>query len=180
LIGLYLVAGALLAVAGAAKAVHPNDTVRALAALVPQPPARIRPAVRVGSVAEAALGCIAIAFPRAGSAWLVALSFAGFAAFVAYARHRGGAISSCGCFGTPDTPATALHVIVNVLLATAAAAVAMAGPTGTIVSLLARQPAHGLSLLAVSALCTWLTYLAITVLAELQAARRLAAVVPAR
>ena len=49
-------------------------------------------------------------------------------------------------------------------------------PTGTIVSLLARQPAHGLPLLAVSALCTWLTYLVISVLAELQAARRLTAI----
>ena len=65
--------------------------------------------------------------PRPGSAWLVALSFAGFAVFVAYARHRGGAISSCGCFGTPDTPATVLHVVVNVGLAVAAAAVASAG-----------------------------------------------------
>jgi hypothetical protein len=180
LIGLYLVACTLLATAGATKAVHPTDTARALATLVPRPPDRIRRTVRVGSVAEAVLGCVAILFPRAGSAWLVALSFAGFAAFVAFARHRGGVISSCGCFGTPDTPATGLHVIVNVALAIAAAAVAIAGPTGTIVSVLARQPAHGLPLLAVSALCTWLAYLTISVLAKLQAARRLTAVPSAR
>lgn len=176
LIGLYLVACTLLVAAGAAKAVHPTDTARALATLVRRPLAGTRQVVRGGSVAEAVLGCLAILFPRSASAWLVALSFAGFAAFVAFALRRGGAISSCGCFGTPDTPATVLHVVVNVGLAVAAAAVAVAAPTGTIVSLLARQPAHGLPLLAVSVLCSWLTYLVISVLAELQAARRLTAI----
>ena len=48
---------------------------------------------------------------------LVAGSFAGFAVVVAFARHRGGAIASCGCFGTPDTPATLVHVAVNTGLA---------------------------------------------------------------
>ena len=176
LIGLYLVACALLVAAGIAKAIRPTDTARALAAMVPIPQMRIRLLVRVGSAAEAALGVVAILIPRAGSAWLVALSYAVFAAVVAYARSRGGAIASCGCFGTPDTPATILHVIVNVGLALVAAVVAAAGPSGSILSILSRQPLHGLPLIVVSALCAWLTYVAISVLAGLQAARRMTAI----
>ncbi len=176
LIGLYLVACALLVAAGTAKALQPTDTARALAALVPQSPVRIRPVVVVGSVVEVMVGCTAILFPRTASAGAVALSFAGFAVVVAYARHKGGAISSCGCFGTPDTPATMLHVVVNIGLATAAASVALAGPSGSIISILVRQPGHGLPLVAASAVCAWLAYLAISVVAELQAARRLTAV----
>lgn len=176
LIGPYLVACALLVVAGVSKAIRPNDTARALGAMVPMGLATIRWAVRVGSLAEAALGSIALLDPRTASACLVALSYAAFAAVVAYARSRGGAIASCGCFGTPDTPATLLHVIVNMGLSLAAACVAAAGPTGSILSLLSQQPAHGLPLIVVSALCAWLTYLAVAVLAELQAARRLVAI----
>ena len=55
----------------------------------------------------------------------------------------------------------------------AAGSVALAGSTAPIVSVLARQPGHGLPLLAVSAVCAWLAYLVMSVLAELQAARRL-------
>jgi hypothetical protein len=176
LIGLYLVACALLVAAGIAKALRPTDTAHALAAMVPIPQERIRWFIRIGSAAEAAVGAVAILYPCAESAWLVALSYAAFAAVVAYARSKGEAIASCGCFGTPDTPATLLHVMVNVGLALSAAAVAMAGPTGSIFSLLARQPFSGLPLIVVSALCAWLTYLAISVLAALQAARRLTAI----
>jgi hypothetical protein len=176
LIGIYLVACTLLVAAGTAKALHPTDTARALATLAEQPMERIRPLVFMGSVAEAVLGCIAILVPRPVPAGLVALSFAGFALFVAYARRKGGALSSCGCFGTPDTPATKLHIVVNVGLAAAAGSVACAGLSGSIVSILAGQPGHGLPLVAASAVCAWLAFLALSVLAELQAARRLTAV----
>jgi hypothetical protein len=173
LIGIYLVACVLLVAAGTAKAVRPADTARALAALTRLPVAVVRPAVRVGSVVEATLGCIAFLSPRVVPAALVALSFAAFAVVVALARHQGGAIASCGCFGTPDTPATLLHVVVNIGLAVAAASVARAGSTAPILSVLARQPGRGLPLLAASAVGAWLTYLAISVMAELQAARRI-------
>ena len=111
-----------------------------------------------------------------GSAGLVALSFTGFALFVAYARWAGGAIASCGCFGTPDTPATLAHVTVNAALAGAAAAVAGTAPSGTLFSVLSHQPLHGVPLLVVSALCAWLAYLVVSVLATLQAARTLTGV----
>jgi hypothetical protein len=173
LIGLYLVGCALLVAAGTAKAVRPDDTARALAAAAPIRLQLMRRFVRAGAVAEAALGVTALVLPRSWSAGLVALSFAAFTLFVAYARWAGGAIASCGCFGTPDTPATLVHVTVNAALAAAAAAVAWSAPSGTLVSVLSRQPMHGVPLVVASALCAWLVYLAVSVLAALQAARTL-------
>jgi hypothetical protein len=69
-----------------------------------------------------------------------------------------------------------LHVVVNLALAGAAATVALAGASGTIASVLSQQPLHGLPLVAVSALGAWLTYLALSGLARVQAARRLTAI----
>jgi Methylamine utilisation protein MauE len=176
LIGLYLVACGLLVVAGVAKALRPDDTARAMAAALPLRTRTARRLVRVGSVAEAALGITALVLPRPWWAALVALSYAVFAGFVAYARSTGGAIASCGCFGTPDTPATLVHAVVNVVLALSAVALAVSAPEGTVVTVLAHQPGHGVPLVAVSALAGWLAYLAISVLAGLQAARALAGV----
>ena len=176
LIGPYLIACALLVGAGVAKAMRPDDTARALTVLVPVPQKWMRRVVRVGSAAEALLGTVAILFPRAGTAGLVALSYGAFAVVVAVARARDGAIASCGCFGTPDTPATSLHVVIDAGLGAASVAVAASAPAGSIVSILAHQPLHGLPLVAVSALGAWLVYLALSALAGVQAARRLTAV----
>jgi hypothetical protein len=176
LIGLYLVACALLVVAGTAKAYRPSETAHALAPLIPLDEALVRRTVRVGAVVEAALGVAAIVYPHTLLAAAVALSYGAFAAFVAYARARGGAIASCGCFGTPDTPATGTHVVVNLVLCVSAISVAVASPTGSIISILSRQPLHGVPLVVASAAAAWLTFLAVSVLADLQAARRLTAI----
>jgi hypothetical protein len=173
LIGPYLVACALLMVAGVAKAIRPDDTARALAVVVPIRARHLRWIIRVGSIIEATLGMVALLAPRTMTAGLVAVSYLVFAGAVAYARSEGGAIASCGCFGTPDTPATMLHVVINGGLAVSAGVVALAGPTGSIASVLSAQPIHGVPLVAASALCGWLTYLAITAMARLDAARRL-------
>ncbi len=173
LIGLYLMACGLLAVAGAAKAIRPDDTARALAVALPLGVPALRRVVRVGSVAEAALGVTALARPGVWSAALVASSYAAFAGFVAYVRSTDGAIASCGCFGTPDTPATWVHVAIDAVLALSAAAVAWSSPSGTLTGVLSHQPAAGIPLVAVSVLGGWLVYLATSVLAHLQAARSL-------
>lgn len=173
LIGLYLVGCALLVLAGTAKMLRPDDTARALGTVVPFRMARLRLLVRAGATAEAALGAVAIAYPRTTTAILVALSYAAFAVFVLVARARGGAIASCGCFGTPDTPATLLHVFINLGLVVAGGAVAVAGPSGSIVSILWTQPLHGLPLVLASTLGVWLTFLAVSVLGGVQAARHL-------
>ena len=89
LIGLYLVAAGLLCVAGVAKAVRPHDTARAMTALFRVRPslAVMRSIVRLGALAEAALGALAILFPRPVTAVLVALSYACFAGVVVAAGH---------------------------------------------------------------------------------------------
>jgi len=178
LIGLYLIAAALLVAAGIAKAVRPDDTARALRALLPRGCApsqrRLRGAVRAGALAEAMLGLVALVVPRPVTAALVALSYALFAIVVAFARVRGGPLAACGCFGRPDTPATRLHVAVNLALAGAVVVVAAGVPNdGSIATLLAHQPWAGLPLLFVSAAGLWLTFLALSALAALEGARRL-------
>jgi hypothetical protein len=178
LIGLYFVGCALLACAGLMKAWRPDDTARALVPLVP---ARLRSAVRmrqmrtiVRSVAlvEAGLGVAAVTLPRPGLAALVAASYLVFAGFVAFARSRGGALASCGCFGTPDTPATLLHVAVDLVLGIAATVVAVVAPSdATVASVLSHQPLHGVPLALLVGVGAWLTYLTLSVLATVQAAR---------
>ena len=180
LIGVFFVACGLLLLAGIAKALRPDDTARALALLlagkVPRVPslALTRHAVRIGALFEAALGAFALLFPRPLTAALVATSYALFVCIVAYARRRGSALSTCGCFGRPDTPATGLHVILNVVFVAAALAVAIR-PTNftSLAVLLAHQPWHGVPLLLICGVGVWMTYLALSPLAALEGARRL-------
>lgn len=173
LIGPYLVACLLLVGAGLAKAVRPGDTARAVADTVPLPVALLAPAVRAGAAVEAGIGLCGLAHPAAWTAGLVALSYTGFAAFVLVVLVRGGPLASCGCFGTPDTPATRLHVVVDLFLAAAALAVAVADPSRWLPSILATQPWGGVPLAMVSILAAWLAVLALGRLAALGAARRL-------
>lgn len=180
LIGPYLVAASLLAVAGAAKAARPDDTARALAALAGRtghavPFRATRGAVRVGALAEAALGVAAVVAPRPVTAALVALSYVAFAAVVAYAWRRGGTLATCGCFGRPDTPPTAVHLLLNVAFAAVAIVVAATSPaSGTLRTQLDHQPWAGLPLLFVTAVALWLSLLALSALGALEGARRLA------
>ncbi|HVT42215.1 MAG TPA: MauE/DoxX family redox-associated membrane protein [Acidimicrobiales bacterium] len=176
LIGLYLVAAGLLVIAGVAKAARPDDTARALGALSGRPvPLRVtRAAVRGGALAEALLGLVALLVPRPVTAALVALSYAAFAVVVAYAWRRGGPLGTCGCFGRPDTPPTAVHLVLDVAFAVVATIVAATAPAqGTLFTQLGQQPWAGLPLLFVSAVALWLSLLALSVLGALEGARRL-------
>lgn len=168
----YLAACALLVVAGAAKAARPADTARALAGLGRR--LRLRPvtlAVRVGAGLEAALGAWAAAEPHRLEAGLVALSYFAFAAVVAVARARGGALASCGCFGTPDTPPTRVHLVLDLLLCAASGAVAAASFAGPLPAVLAHQPGRGVPLVAGATLLAWLAMGAMTALARLHGVR---------
>jgi hypothetical protein len=175
LIGLYLVASGLLVVAGVAKAIRPDDTARALADLAHL--RRLRPVrwlVRLGALAEAAVGLTALILPRPVTAALVAFSYAAFGVVVVVARWRGGPLATCGCFGRPDTPPTTVHILLNLTFASAAVAVAVAAPAkGTLAGELGRQPWAGFPLLFVSAAGLWLCLLALSALAALEGTRRL-------
>ena len=173
LIGPYLAACALLVVAGTAKSVHPGDTARAVVATVPVPAAVARVLVRTGAAVEAVIGTAGLVHPAPWTAGLVACSYLVFAVFVTVVLARGGPLASCGCFGTPDTPATRLHVAVNLVLAVSAAVVAVDVPAQWLPSLLAHQPGHGVPLVLISGLAAWMAFLALGRLAELGVARRL-------
>ena len=172
LIGLYLVAAALLVGAGVAKVLRPDDTARALKSLPGirgVPSGLLREVTRVVAAAEVVLGLAALTAPRPLTASLVAASYVLFAAVTAIVRVRGGALSSCGCFGRADTPASWLHVVLDLVLAAAAAAVAFSAPgTATTFGDLAYQPWAGVPLLFASAVGVWLTYLAMTALPALE------------
>ena len=123
LIGLYLIAAGLLVVAGVAKAARPDDTARALAALLPRHRRSLRRArwlVRARRAGGGRARCRRPGFPRPATAALVAASYLCFSGVVAYARRRGGPLATCGCFGRPDTPPTALHLVLDLVLAAAA------------------------------------------------------------
>jgi hypothetical protein len=179
LIGIYLIGSALLVLAGAAKMIRPGDTARALTEVLPGR-LHLQRLVRVGAAAEAVIGAVAFFLPRPIPAALVCASYLSFAAYVSYARQRQGPLATCGCFGQPDTPATWLHVVVNVVLAAAAGVVAMqASDASTLPSVLTAQPWGGLPLLLIGAVGVWLTYQALALLPSLANARqRLAAPKP--
>ena len=172
LIGPYLAACLLLVAAGTAKAFRPADTARALAATVPIRLSMLVPLVRVGAGAELLVGAAGLALPSPWTAWPVALSYLGFAAYVGVVLVRGGPLASCGCFATPDVPVTRVHVALDLVLGASAAVVAAAVPTQWLPALLSGQPWAGVPLGATSLLGAWLAFLAMGRLAELGAARR--------
>jgi len=122
--GPFAVAACLLAVAGLAKAVQPASTAGALAAM--HLPHR-RWMVRVGGLAEAALACAALVTGSAVLAVLVATSYLLFAGFVLSALRVGAPIASCGCLGKIDTPPHVVHIVLDLLAASAAVGVAVSG-----------------------------------------------------
>ncbi len=172
LIGPYLVACGLLVVAGSAKVVRPGDTAIAVSQFVGRPAGRLRIAVRVGAGLEVVLGVVALVTLGRLPAAVVAASYLGFAGYLAVVRQRGGAVASCGCFGEPDTPATALHVVLDLGLGASALVVALAGTSGSLSSVLAGQPWHGVPLALASVVCGWLVVLAMSTFGRLQLARR--------
>ena len=171
LIGPYLVACVLLVAAGVAKAVQPGTTARAVADTVPLPLAALTPLVRVGAAAEGLVGIAGLVYPSPVTAGLVAVSYFAFASYVVFVLVRGGPLASCGCFGTPDTPATRMHVVVNALLALAATVVTVTLPAQSLPAILAVQPWHGVPLVLLCVLGAYLAYLTLGRLAELGAAR---------
>ncbi len=161
--GPFLVATLLLATAGLAKLVRPNDTVGALRAMgIRVPPV----AVRTGGGAEAAVALGAALTGAPPLAAVVGASYLAFTIFVAVALARGLPIASCGCFGRIDTPPTTLHIVVDIGAAVCAIAVARRGGGG-VVPVLRDQPLAGIPFLVVVAAGTYAVLTALTVLPKL-------------
>jgi hypothetical protein len=180
LIGVYITACLLLVGAGVAKALHPDDTARALVTSTTTGGTRLgasaaRRVVRSGAMGEALLGAAGLVLVNRAVAAGVAVSYGAFAAYVALVRRRGGPLATCGCFGTPDTPATRLHVVLDAGLALAALSVAIetttGGSGGSMASLLWHQPWHGVPLAGTAVLCAWVIVHTLSTLPRLQAVR---------
>src|SRR4051812_18932335 len=154
-----VVAGAvLLVVAGAGKVRRPAATVGALRSVG----VRVgRPAIRVLGGAETVLGLTAIAVGGVVPTALVGLSYLGFTGFLVVALRTGGALSSCGCLGRPDTPPTRTHAVVTAALGLAA--LVAAGFGGIKPRDLAWSGSDA-TLLALTALAAWFVWLAFAVL----------------
>jgi hypothetical protein len=163
--GLVAVGAALLILDGAPKVVRPGDTARALARMG-LPSARLL--VRGGGAVEAAIGLAALLVGGAVPAALVAASYVGFSVVVLRALRSGDALSSCGCFGRPDTPPTRAHVAVTGGLALGAGWAAAASAPA-LAAIVADAPGTGLPLLFLVAVTTGLAWLALAVLPVLSA-----------
>lgn len=121
---LYAVAG-LLVVAGLFKIVRPEESQEALRLM--GLPSR-RWAAWVLGASEVMLGAGAVLAGGELLAGAVALVYGAFAVFVLMQRRRS-ADAACGCLGGAS-PASPLHVAVNVGAAAVAAAAALAGAPG--------------------------------------------------
>ena len=77
--------------------------------------------------------------------------------------NQGWALSSCGCFGRPDTPPTVLHAVLNVGAAVSAVWWAAAWGEGDgfhrLGHLLVHEPWHGAPLVLLIAVLAGLAYL---------------------
>lgn len=172
LAGPYLVAIVILGAAGAAKVARPANTARALGEMgLRLPPA----AVRAFALAELAVAAGALVGGGRPFAALVAASYAGFAVFILAALRRGTPLSTCGCFGTDDTPPTGAHLGLNLAAAAVGAAVAItgsgAGGLGDIGAIEGSVPLL-LAFLASTAASVWLAHAALTALPRLQAVKK--------
>jgi hypothetical protein len=159
-----LAAAALLVAAGAPKVVRPHDTRRALASVGLPIPAI---GVRLGGLAEVAIGAVAILQGGRIVDALVAASYLAFSGFVVVALRKGGVVASCGCVGKPDTPPTASHVVVTALFALAAGLAAAGGPTG-LLAWPSTSVAKQASVLGFAVLLTGLAWLALAELPRLR------------
>jgi len=169
--GPYLAAALLLVAAGLAKVRRPADTAIALRrAGLPVPDW----VVRAGAGAEVAAGCWAFTSGRL-AAGVVALSYLGFAGFVALALRRGSPVSSCGCFGgrnktdNADSPPTLSHAVLNLAAAATAGWAALHARPG-VVSVLGRQPLAGVPLVLLTGAGAYLAYLVMGALPKALAA----------
>ena len=168
LAGPLFIAAALLVAAGVPKVTEPGDTARAMRS-VGLPTSELF--VRILAVAEVSIGLAVIAIGGPIPSLLLGLIYLGFAGYIILAMSKGGSIASCGCFGKADTPPTYGHLLLNIAAGTVGIIGAIGDPPDA-VALLGDQPAFGVPFVAFVLLGAWLGYLTLTLLPQLQTAKR--------
>jgi methylamine utilization protein MauE len=158
----FFVAAELLLWSGGAKLLRPESTVHALrAAHLPAG----APAVRLLGAAEILAGGICLVRPSAASALVLSGLYVGFAGFVLLALAAEQRPSSCGCFGTTDTPPSWLHVAADLLAAVAGLAVL--GTPRAVLDVAAGTPFLGIPFAVGLGLAAYLAALTLTTLPTL-------------
>lgn len=153
----------LLVVAGTGKIARPGATGAALH--VARLPSDERVARMLG-VAEVCLGSAVLAIGGPIPTALLASAYAAFAVFAERQRRHGAA---CGCFGTATTPATALHVWLNVAAAAIATGAAVRSGASLPVTI-ADDPLPGLLVAVLLAVAVSVLRLLLTAAPDLTAA----------
>ena len=156
--GPFAIAAALLVAGGLLKSARPDDTATALRESGLPVSALL---VRVGGLAEAALGAAALVTGNRVTAVLVAVSYLAFAGFVALALNRHTPLATCGCFGKEDSPPTRLHVVITAAAAGAGLAVAVQPGVG-LAAIVRHQPLAGVPFLLLLVCGVAFAYLALT------------------
>jgi hypothetical protein len=174
LAGPYLVACALLALAGGQKVGRPGPTGVALReAGLPTRDSAVR-ALGAAEVAAAMIGGLV----GGVGAVPVALFYVGFTAFVAWALRRRTPLRSCGCLAAnDDVPPTPVHLALDALFAMVAAAVAFAGVD--VIDVLRAQPAAGVPFVLLAGVTTYLAYVVLAILPAVRPVRAAHATRPA-
>jgi hypothetical protein len=168
-----LAAALLLACAAPAKLRTPDVAARALeAAGAPGGRTARRTLVRLLGAGELAVAGAVLLVPSPVTLGVLALAYAGFAGFVVVLLRRGVALSSCGCFGRPDTPATPAHVVVVALLAVVAGTAAVTGSYAAVPALFAAGALTGATVVVLALLATAGLWAALAVVPLVRAAAR--------
>ncbi len=154
------VPGALLMAAGVAKLHSPAATARAWRQARLPGSRRLGhwPLIRIVAVGEILIAGLALGWGSRWSYGLVALGFLSFSAVVV--RLIGVQAQGCGCFGAAGegSPASRLHLVLNLLLAVAAGLAAATGPGP--LRAIGRDGSVETALVWVfAALLSWLAYL---------------------
>jgi uncharacterized membrane protein YphA (DoxX/SURF4 family) len=123
--GPFLAISVLLAIAGWMKLYRPGFTAGAIRA-VGIPASDV--IVRVLGAAELGVGIWAAMTGARAAAATVGMFYLGFTVFVVLALRNDSPISSCGCFGSEDTPPNIGHVLLDVSAATVAFWAALSPP----------------------------------------------------
>ena len=115
------------------------------------------------ALAEMGTGAWSLLLGGTIAGWAMAILYAAFGLFVAFALHRRIPIASCGCFGKVDTPPSPLHLLLNAA-GFGAGLWAALNHTPAIASVLAGQPMAGLPYLGLLAAGTYAAFLLLTAL----------------
>jgi hypothetical protein len=128
-------------------------------------------AVRVLGIGELGLAGVVLLAPSRAAVALLAAAYLAFAGFVAVLRRRGSPLSSCGCFGKPDTPATTTHIVIVSMIAGVMALAATTTGAASVTEVVVAGPWAGLPLLAAVAVTAGLAWAALSVVPVVAAAK---------